>query len=77
MIGNNTTADSATASTFFKFFYYTSMCIIVNSAGKRRTPNVRFRARRADHSSTSMCDLPDLISAVKCMWLDFRTMNMP
>ena len=56
MIGNNTTAESATVSTFF-FFYYTSICIIVNGAGKRRTPNARFRARRAVHSSTSMSEM--------------------
>ena len=31
------------------------MCIIDKGASKRRTQNTHFRARRADHSTTSMC----------------------
>ena len=30
-------------------FYYRSVCIIVNDACRRRTSNICFRARRADH----------------------------
>ena len=40
------------------FFYYRSICIIDDGASRRRTRNTRFRARRADHSTTSMCNLP-------------------
>ena len=31
--------------------------IIDNGASRRRTRNAQFRARRADHSTTSMCRL--------------------
>ena len=37
------------------FFLYRSICIIDNGASRRRPQNARFRARRADHSTTSMC----------------------
>ena len=39
---------------FILFFYYRSICIIDNGASKHRTRNARFRARRADHSTTSI-----------------------
>ena len=38
------------------FFYYRSICIIDDGASRRRTRISRFRARRADHSTTSMCN---------------------
>ena len=41
----------------FYFFYYRSICIIDSGASRRRTRNARFQARRADHSTTSMCHL--------------------
>ena len=31
----------------------------------------------ADHTTISMCDPLDLISAVKRMWTESRTMNIP
>ena len=37
---------------FFFFFYYRSLCIIDDGASRRRTRISRFRARRADHSTT-------------------------
>ena len=37
------------------YFYYRIICIIDNGASRYRTRNARFRARRADHSTTSMC----------------------
>ena len=39
---------------FFFFLYYIGIRIIDNGASRRRTRNARFRARRADHSTTSM-----------------------
>ena len=36
----------------FFFFYYIGIRIIDNGASRRRTRNARFRARRADHSTT-------------------------
>ena len=39
---------------FDLFFYYRSICIIDSGASRRRTRNARFRARRADHSTTSI-----------------------
>ena len=44
-------------SNLFIFFYKRSICIIDNGVSRRRTRNARFRARRADHSTTSMCIL--------------------
>ena len=38
---------------FFFLFYYRSICIIDNGASRRRTRNTRYRARRADHPTTS------------------------
>ena len=39
---------------FFFFFYYIGIRIIDNGGSRRRTRNARFRARRADHSTTSI-----------------------
>ena len=39
----------------FIFFFCRSICIIDDGASRRRARNTRFRARRADHSTTSMC----------------------
>ena len=43
-----------TNALFFFFFFYRSICIIDDGASRRRTRNTRFRAIRADHSTTSM-----------------------
>ena len=40
---------------FFFIFCCRNICIIDNGASRRRTRNARLRARRADHSTTSMC----------------------
>ena len=37
------------------FFYFRSICFLDNDVSKHQTRNARFRARRADHSTTSMC----------------------
>ena len=47
---------------FFFFFNYRIICIIDNGASRRRTRNARFRVRRADHSTTSMCDVKAYLS---------------
>ena len=45
-------------------FYYIGIRIIDNGASRRRTRNARFRARRADHSTTSMCSSKILKTSV-------------
>ena len=41
------------ALTTFFFLFYRSICILGNGASRRRTPNARLRARRADHSTST------------------------
>ena len=53
----NTVSDSVglgmeTSLLFVLFFYYRIICIIDDGASRRRTRISRFRARRADHSTT-------------------------
>ena len=50
---------ASTKSDSFFLFFYRSICIIDDGASRRRTRNTRFRARRADHSTTSMCTKSD------------------
>ena len=42
---------------YYYFFYYRSICIIDDGASRGRTRNARFRARRTDHSTTSVANL--------------------
>ena len=51
---------------FFFNFYYRGVRIIDNGVSKRRTRNARFRARRADHSTTCMC-MPQVFKYKDCM----------
>ena len=44
---------------FKAFLLYRSICIIDDGASRRRTRNSRFRARRADHSTTSRLTLSE------------------
>ena len=47
-----TTRPLADIATVLIIFSYRSICIIDGGASRRRTRNSRFRARRADHSTT-------------------------
>ena len=49
--------------------YYRGICIIDNGASRRRTRNARFRARRADHSTTSMQIFPLLQILASSLYL--------
>ena len=72
---SETLVTALTTYLFFLIsFYYRSICIIDNGASKRRTRNARFRARCADHSTTSM--LLDLIGAAVYVCPECRTMNI-
>ena len=53
----------------FYFFYKRSICIIDNGVNRRRTRNARFRARRADHSTT---DCKQKLILLKAWLLCFR-----
>ena len=56
LTNQSSTPWSWTELAFF-FFFYGSTCIIDDGASRRRTRNARFRARRADHSTTSLSNL--------------------